>query len=166
MMTMTTARLGLPLLAPGQAQKELFHNEALSAIDALLHAVVEAVGASEPPVDPAFGTSWILGAAPTGAWAGHAHALAIWTEGGWWFHKPVAGMRAVLRMGGSPVDWDGAAWRQGELIGARVMIGGRQVVGERGAAIPNPIGGATVDAESRAATVAILSVLRTHGLIA
>lgn len=34
----TTARLGLPLLAPGQAQKELFHNEALALVDAATQA--------------------------------------------------------------------------------------------------------------------------------
>ncbi len=33
----TTARLGLPLLATGQAQKETTHNEALALIDLAPH---------------------------------------------------------------------------------------------------------------------------------
>ena len=37
----TTVRFALPLIAPGQAQKEAYHNEALAAIDAALHACVE-----------------------------------------------------------------------------------------------------------------------------
>ena len=39
-----TDRFALPLLAAAQAQKEVTHNEALARVDALLHAVVVAVG--------------------------------------------------------------------------------------------------------------------------
>lgn len=35
-MSDATARFAFPLIAPGQAQKELFHNEALARVDALL----------------------------------------------------------------------------------------------------------------------------------
>ncbi|MGL4312420.1 MAG: DUF2793 domain-containing protein, partial [Sphingomonas sp.] len=35
-MAETTSRLALPLLAAGQAQKEMFHNEALALIDLAL----------------------------------------------------------------------------------------------------------------------------------
>ena len=35
-----TPRFGLPLLAPGQAAKELTHNEALSLLDLLVQPVV------------------------------------------------------------------------------------------------------------------------------
>lgn len=87
-MTMTTARHALPLIAPGQAQKEMFHNEAVAGIDALLHPAVEGVGATVPPADPAIGRSWLLGAEPSGAWTGQAYALAAWTDGGWRFHRP------------------------------------------------------------------------------
>jgi len=164
-MTTTTARYKLPLIEPGQAQKEMFHNESLAAIDALLNAVVEAVGTTQPPSAPEAGQSWIAGAAPTGAWAGSVNMLASWTDGGWRFFAPVAGMRAIVRASGMPVEWDGSAWRQGEIKGARVLIAGKQVVGERQPGIAAPVGGATVDSEARVALGAILSALRAHGLI-
>lgn len=51
-MTDTTPRLALPMLQPGQAQKEMFHNEALALLDLATQAVVEAVGVDAPPGDP------------------------------------------------------------------------------------------------------------------
>lgn len=40
-----------------------------------------------------------------------------------------------------------------------------QVLTNRQSAIPNPTGGATVDAEARTAIISILTAMRTHGLI-
>lgn len=52
------------------------------------------------------------------------------------------------------------------LPAAKVLrIGGSQVVGARGAAVADPAGGATIDAEARTAIAAILSRLEAHGLI-
>ena len=48
-MTETSARFALPLLVPGQAQKEAFHNEALAASDCALHACVESGPLPDPP---------------------------------------------------------------------------------------------------------------------
>lgn len=45
-------------------------------------------------------------------------------------------------------------------------VSGTKVIGEQGAAITNPTGGATKDAEARTAIGSILSALRAHGLIA
>ena len=61
--------------------------------------------------------------------------------------------------------WFGRAWEVGSLRGDNVPIGGEQVLGPRGAAIPAPSGGSTVDAEARAAIEPILSAMRGHGLI-
>lgn len=43
---------------------------------------------------------------------------------------------------------------------------GLQVVGAQQAAISDPAGGATTDAEARAAIASILDALKAHGLIA
>ena len=48
----STDRLSLPLLIAGQAQKELFHNEALQTLDTLVAAAVEDAPANDPPQSP------------------------------------------------------------------------------------------------------------------
>ncbi len=165
-MSDATARLALPFIAPGQAQKELAHNEALLRIDLALHASVEAMGLNDPPASPAPGQCWIVGAAPAGDWAGQALALAGWTGGGWRFVAPVPGMTAWIPATGLVARFDGTAWAGGVLAGSRVMIGGVQVIGARQPAIVPPDGGAVVDGEARAAVSAILGALSAHGLIA
>ena len=56
---------------------------------------------------------------------------------------------------------------QGNLsVASKLMVAGTQVVGARGAAVTDPTGGATVDAEARTAIVALIDRLQAHGLIA
>ncbi|MBX9860394.1 MAG: DUF2793 domain-containing protein [Sphingomonas sp.] len=161
----TTARLALPLLQPGQAQKELYHNEALALLDLATQAVVEAVGVDTPPGAPDLGACWVVGSAPNGAWAGHAHAIAGWTSGGWRFVAPREGLSVWDRGEGQQSRFAGGGWRDGVLTGRRLQIDGNSVVGPRGLAIDDPAGGTTVDAEARTAIAAILETLRGHGLI-
>lgn len=163
---MTTARHGLPLLAPGQAQKEMFHNEALAMIDLLLHAAVEAVGLDVPPAAPAEGRSWIVGAAPTGDWSGHAHHLASWTSGGWRFVAPTTGLTVALSPGRTRAAWDGTLWAVGTVEADRLIVAGKQVVGAQHAPIADAAGGLTIDAEARGTLGTVLAALRSHGLIA
>ncbi len=66
-MTETSARFALPFILPGQAQKEIFHNEALVLVDAALHACVEGDPADEVPADPDPGQSWIVEPGAAGA---------------------------------------------------------------------------------------------------
>src|SRR3546814_7014737 len=93
----TTARFQLPLLAAAQAQKEVTHNEALTLLDALVQPVVEAGPQNSPPLAPAVGQCWLVGAAPTAEWSEAAGTIAPWTAGGWRFAAPFAGMR-LLRL--------------------------------------------------------------------
>lgn len=142
----TTTRLGLPLLAAGQAQKEIWHNEALALIDLAVQAEVMAVGLDAPPAAPEAGACWIVGANPTGAWQGQAQALAGWTEGGWRFVLPREGM---------------AAWHRGTQALVRYAEGQW-----RAAAVVTPAtGGATVDAEARATLAGLIVALRGLGVI-
>jgi hypothetical protein len=160
----STPRLALPLLQPGQAQKEMFHNEALARLDLIVQGAIVGAGSDAPPAAPEPGESWIVGGAPSGAWNGHGHEIAGWTSAGWIFVPPREGMRLWLGGGeGWGVFRDGA-WRFGELYG-KVFVEGDQVVGPRAAAVPEPAGGMTVDAEARAAIVSMLEALRGHGLI-
>ncbi|MFL6845646.1 MAG: DUF2793 domain-containing protein [Allosphingosinicella sp.] len=164
-MTDQTPRFGLPFIIPGQAQKELFHNEALTRIDLALHPAVEGAPATAPPTGPVEGQCWIVAPAATGAWSGRDGALAMWTEAGWRFLLPAPGTTAWDKAAGLPVVWDGTVWRQGDLICSRLVVGGSQVVGARQPAVPSPSGGTIIDAEARAAIAAITAALMSHGLI-
>ena len=162
----TTSRLTLPFLDVGQAAKEFTHNEALRLIDIVAAAAVESVGANAPPTSPADGACYIVGTAPTGAWAGHAKAIAGYAPGGWRFVAAVAGMSALDKLSGQTATYDGSAWAVGAINGASLKLGTSQVVGARLAAVANPGGGSVVDVEARAAIGLILDRMRTHGLIA
>ncbi len=164
-MTEASARFDLPFILPGQAQKELYHNEALARVDAALHACVEAAPLAAPPTAPAEGQCWIVGTGATGAWAGAEEALAAWTAGGWRFVAPVPGMQVWNKAEGLWLHWSGSAWSDGTLPAAGIEIGGQQVVGPRLPDIPNPSGGTIIDAEARTAIDALIATLKTHGLI-
>lgn len=161
-----TERLGLPLLAPGQSQKELLHNEALQLIEMLVAASVEEPARNDPPAEPATGTCYLIGVAPTGNWAQYPEHLAAFTSAGWRFLAPVAGMAAIVKPSGLTSTYGASGWETGVVRAQRIEIGGLQVIGSRAAAVGDPAGGTLVDAEARAALSQILSALRSHGMIA
>ncbi len=142
----TTPRFALPLLGVAQAQKEVTHNEALTLLDALVHAAVEAGPLATPPVGPVEGQCWIVGAAPTAAWTGQANAIAIRTGGGWRFAPPREGMRATRLTDGAQLRFDGAAWAAPATIVA-------------------PSGGSIIDSEARSAISTLILHLAAQGLL-
>jgi hypothetical protein len=89
-----TTRWALPLLASGQAQKEITHNEAIAAIDRLLHLAVASRSVSAPPSDSATGDIYIIGAEPSGAWEASAGQLACFEGTGWAIWPPRPGCLA------------------------------------------------------------------------
>lgn len=143
----TSARFDLPLLAAGQAQKEVTHNEALSLIDLALCPVVEAVGPNSPPSAPTEGQAWIVGPLPSGTWLGAANALAGWTSGGWRFVQLPVGAWVTIRS-------NGLKWRRNPTAWVSSPIA------------PSVTGGAIIDSECRAALSAVIDALIGHGLIA
>ena len=164
-MTERSARFALPLLQPGQAQKEVFHNEALTTVDLLLEAAVEGAPIAVPPATPQIGECWIVAGGATGAWTGQEDRIAGWTAGGWRFIEPQPGTRAWDKTAGLWLHWNGSDWSDGSLPVAGLVIAGQQVVGSRQPTISSPSGGTTIDAEARAAIASIIVALRTHGLI-
>src|SRR3954454_11831150 len=85
-----TPNLALPLIAAAQAQKHVTHNEALLAIDALVHCAVKDKHLAAPPAAPAEGDRYIVAASPTGAWSGKAGMIAAWQDGVWRFYAAKA----------------------------------------------------------------------------
>ena len=159
-------RHALPLLHAGQAQKEIFHNEALLQLDALVSPVAQSASIGEPPSSPMPGQCWIVATGASGAWTGKDHVLACWSEGGWRFFAPTPHLVVwVVDEAGQRV-WDGSAWQEGVVRADGIHFGGARVLATRQAAINAPSGGTTVDAEARATIATILSTLRAHGLIA
>ena len=141
-----TPRFALPMLGVAQAQKEVTHNEALTLIDALVHAAVEAGPLNDPPAEPVPGRCWLVGDFPTGDWVGQANAIAIWTVGGWRFVTPRAGTAVVRLTDGAWLRFDGALWAGPATI----------VV---------PSGGSTIDGEARSTLSALILHLAAQGLL-
>lgn len=162
----TSARFGLPFLQPGQAQKELYHNEALARLELAVQASVVAVGVDIPPSTPAVGDCWIVGTSPIGAWAGAAGQIAGWTTGGWRLVEPTEGMTVWNAATGTMAQHVAGSWSVGAVRCDRVLAGGNQVIGARQPAIADAVGGTTIDAEARGAIAAILTAMRSHGLLA
>lgn len=159
-----TARWALPLLAPGQVQKEMTHNEALVALDLIVQPTVAAAGADAPPEGPVEGQCWIVGDTPTGAWAGHANEIAGWTAGGWRFVVPRRGMAIWVADRGIAARYE-TGWKFGEIAGETLLLAGQPMLASPAPAIPDPNGGATIDAEARATLAEVLDVLRRHHLV-
>jgi hypothetical protein len=141
-----TPRLALPLLAPAQAQKEMFHNEALTLIDALVQPCVESGPIAAPPAAPEAGQCWLVANGANGAWSGRGGAIALWTAGGWRFAAPRAGMRVVRMSDGAILRFVDGTWVAPGSVAA-------------------PVGGSVVDVEARSAIAALISLLRAHGLV-
>lgn len=141
--TNTTPRYKLPNLFAGQAQKDLYINEAHALSDALLHAAVEGES-NTPPVSPVEGETWLVGPAPTGEWDASASSIASWQSGQWLIVEPRPGMRLQDLSSGGSLYFDGA-W-------------------QRPAAPAAPSGGNPIDIEARNAIVNLIETLRDAGI--
>lgn len=80
----TSPDLGVPLLSSGQAQPDVTFNEAMILLQVMLYGVIS-LGTNTPPGSPTEGDSYVIGTAPTGAWAGKANKIAVYYGGSWRF---------------------------------------------------------------------------------
>lgn len=110
-----TARLGLPLVQGGQAQKHVTVNEAFQRIDALGQMVLASRGVVTPPVSPAPGDCYAVPAGASGAWAGQGGRVAIAAGGGWDFVTPLPGWQTWVADEGVMAVHDGTDWRPGAV---------------------------------------------------
>lgn len=165
MTTDATPRWALPNLFAGQAQKELFHNEALARIDMLLHGHVESADENAPPVSPVEGQCWIVAGGGSGDWLGRDGSVACWTEGGWRYAEPRAGLALWVADREHLMQFNGGGWTDGAVRGDGFYVEGVRVAGARRPAIDDPVGGGSIDSEARSSIAAILSAMRGHGLI-
>ena len=94
-----SARLGALFLQAAQAQKETTVNEGFAIFDLVASAAIDGFLVDDPPASPSAGACYIVGASPTGAWSGHALALAGYTVGGWRFVTAIDGLACDHRVG-------------------------------------------------------------------
>lgn len=110
-MSDATNRLGLPLLFPSQALKHVTINDALLALDGLVHAVVQTSETAQPPSSAIEGELHIIAPGAGGAWAGLGGQLAQWRDGGWTVHVPKPGWAVRIASDGLSVRvFSGTGW--------------------------------------------------------
>lgn len=143
--TSASPRFSLPMLFPGQAQKEFFVNEANARIDALLHPVIEGEAAN-PPAIPAEGKCWLVGGSPTGDWTGHGGDFACYTAGTWLFTEVREGLRVLDRSAGQFRLFRAGGWTMAETPTL-------------------PDGGEIVDVQARAAIAQLIEALAAAGTL-
>lgn len=160
-----TTRWSLPLLASGQAQKEITHNEAIVAIDRMLHLAVASRSVSVPPSHSETGDIYIIGAAPSGAWEASAGQLACFEGAGWAIWPPRPGCLAWVADEQQFAVYAAAGWIAGGWPTQGLLIGGRVVMAAMPTAIANPEGGGSIDAQCRLALAELLVALRSQNVI-
>jgi hypothetical protein len=162
----TTPRFQFPLIASGQAQKEIIHNEALWRADFMIQPIVETVGENTPPMIPVPGQAWGVGAQPVGDWTGKTNQIALWTEGGWRYILPFENLCVFHK--GLKINYcfQGGLWLKQSLNAGSFAVNGLTVLNQRQPAISVPTSGTVIDAQCRIAIDQILTALRNHGLIA
>lgn len=144
MLDHVTPRFSLPLLYVGQTNKEVFVNEAMGRLDALLHLAIEAE-APFPPTTPVEGTTWLIAHPASGDWAGREGALATYSNGSWLFLTPREGMRVFDRSIGGERLFSGI-WKKASLP-------------------TEPVGGTIVDGEARMAIQQLMASLQALGIL-
>lgn len=85
-------------------------NPNMALLDALFMPEVISAALAAPPGSPVAGDRYIVGAAPTGAWAGQAKAIAVYRGAAWAFYAPKKGWRVYDTASAKFLFYDGAAW--------------------------------------------------------
>jgi hypothetical protein len=159
-----TPRLALPLIAAGQSQKDVTHNEALLALDRLVALEVVSRSLNAPPADPATGDIHVVPAGGVAGWGYPEASLVQWQGQGWLAESPREGQVALVRDEAVLMVYRGG-W-QVHLPVSGLSIMGRSVLGAPPASVAAPSGGTFVDSEVRAVLSNLLNVLREQGILA
>lgn len=110
MWSQETPNLKLPYIVAAQAQKHVTHNEAIRALDAIVHIAVLDATLASPPSEPTDGDRYIVAADATDAWVSRSGHIAAWQDGAWQFYQPREGWLVWDRSGELLLVWDGTTW--------------------------------------------------------
>ncbi len=105
-----STNLQLPLLEAAQAQKHVTVNDALQALDAVVHLAVKDRDLTAPPASPADGERYLVATGATGGWAGQDGKIAAYQDGVWRFYAPREGWRCWVDDENALLIHDGTAW--------------------------------------------------------
>jgi len=105
-----TPNLALPFILPAQAQKHVTHNEAIRALDCLVHLSVMSRTLNEPPASPGDGSRFIVAADAGAGWTGHDGNVAAYQDGTWAFYAPKTGWRAWCVAESALLVFQDGAW--------------------------------------------------------
>ena len=133
---MPTPRLLIPYLSTSQAQKEVTHNDALNVLDGWVQASVVSRTLATPPASPTEGVLYLVGASPTGAWAGQANELAQYLSGAWTFRDPFEGASVWVQDESTRYTYIGGAW----TASGAVIVRGTKSVTANGALVASDSG--------------------------
>lgn len=140
----STPNINLPLLSPGQAQKEFFINQALGILDALHGNTVNA-SQPTPPETAAEGACFRVTDPAAAAWTGYEDHIAIRIGEDWHFVAPREGMR-LFDSGADQILFFKTGWHFAEAP-----------------AVPST--GAVIDSEARATLNQLVQVLRDIAIL-
>ncbi|MEL7188904.1 MAG: DUF2793 domain-containing protein [Pseudomonadota bacterium] len=139
----TSQNLNLPFLFSGQAQKEIYVNQAFAIIDSLVpRTVISAL--QSPPSDPIDGDCFLVLGLGSNDWEGQDDNFAMRISGAWCFAAPSEGM-SVFDQGSNQT----LVYRSGWDFASTPSV---------------PTGGGTIDVEARTAIAELISELRKLGL--
>ncbi len=86
-------------------------------LDCFLFCLVLDKDLTTPPGGESEGDTYIVGSAPTGAWAGHANDIAFYVGGAYRFYTPTQGWTvSVVDEAGGVYYFNGTAWVGGMVI--------------------------------------------------
>jgi hypothetical protein len=92
------------------------HDANLLTIDRVLQLGVKDRDLATPPGAPTAGDRYIVAAAPTGAWTGHAKDIAVYTGSTWAFYTPKTGWVAFIEDEAKLSAYYSSAWSAGIAI--------------------------------------------------
>lgn len=142
----STARLALPNLVSGQAQKEITHNMALQRLDAFVQTALESMTLIVPPIG-AEGSLYVVGTGGTGAWMGKDKYIAHFAGGAWIFYAPFEGMRLWDKANSMAMVYKGDSWQQEVAAQGKIAFFGATPVTKTTVTLgnaDNAIGGLTI----------------------
>ena len=108
---------------------------------------ISVLALSTPPGSPVNGNTYVVGASPTGLWAGQANSIAYWAvdpqdgpsitptiaTGAWEFYTPLAGWSIFDNLQGLTWRFNGTAWNFTRVASTAAFAAGTTV------AVPFPV---------------------------